>query len=173
MMVKKERKDEAVSPVIGVILMVAITVILAAVIGNFVFGFASKMGTAAPNVQAILVDDPDNIDTGTNYVFDIEHAGGDPISCSEMRIFVYNASGVVEILDWDGNNFEDAGAADGLLNLESSGDIGLADGVFNTGDIIKIHENSAGDDIAPGTYEVKIMHIPSQTFIFSGTVTVV
>ncbi|MBC7114365.1 MAG: type IV pilin, partial [Archaeoglobi archaeon] len=38
MMVKKERKDEAVSPVIGVILMVAITVILAAVIGNFVFG---------------------------------------------------------------------------------------------------------------------------------------
>ncbi len=30
--------DEAVSPVIGVILMVAITVILAAVIGTFVLG---------------------------------------------------------------------------------------------------------------------------------------
>jgi flagellin-like protein len=35
------RKDEAVSPVIGVILMVAITVILAAVIAAFVFGMAS------------------------------------------------------------------------------------------------------------------------------------
>ena len=34
------RKDEAVSPVIGVILMVAITVILAAVIAAFVFGMA-------------------------------------------------------------------------------------------------------------------------------------
>lgn len=34
------KNEEAVSPVIGVILMVAITVILAAVIGVFVFGLA-------------------------------------------------------------------------------------------------------------------------------------
>ncbi|MDD1662484.1 MAG: type IV pilin N-terminal domain-containing protein [Methanomicrobiales archaeon] len=39
-MIRKERED-AVSPVIGVILMVAITVILAAVIAAFVFGMAS------------------------------------------------------------------------------------------------------------------------------------
>ena len=36
------RKEDAVSPVIGTILMVAITVILAAVIGAFVFGCPSK-----------------------------------------------------------------------------------------------------------------------------------
>jgi len=36
-------KEEAVSPVIGVILMVAITVILAAVIGAFVFGMAGNV----------------------------------------------------------------------------------------------------------------------------------
>ncbi|MDD1666744.1 MAG: type IV pilin N-terminal domain-containing protein [Methanomicrobiales archaeon] len=35
------KKEDAVSPVIGVILMVAITVILAAVIAAFVFGMAS------------------------------------------------------------------------------------------------------------------------------------
>ncbi|MDY6964880.1 MAG: type IV pilin N-terminal domain-containing protein [Halobacteriota archaeon] len=35
--------EEAVSPVIGVILMVAITVILAAVIGAFVFGMGSSI----------------------------------------------------------------------------------------------------------------------------------
>jgi len=35
------QKEDAVSPVIGVILMVAITVILAAVIAAFVFGMAS------------------------------------------------------------------------------------------------------------------------------------
>ncbi|WP_338071862.1 type IV pilin N-terminal domain-containing protein [Halorutilus salinus] len=34
--------DSAVSPVIGVILMVAITVILAAVIGTFVLGLGEK-----------------------------------------------------------------------------------------------------------------------------------
>jgi len=40
--------DEAVSPVIGVILMVAITVILAAVIGTFVLGLSDQADSAAP-----------------------------------------------------------------------------------------------------------------------------
>jgi len=65
------RRDEAVSPVIGVILMVAITVILAAVIAAFVFGMASGV-TKTKNVavtarqvgttQAVLtwVGGPDN-----------------------------------------------------------------------------------------------------------------
>ena len=35
--------DDAVSPVIGVILMVAITVIMAAVIGAFVYGYGGSM----------------------------------------------------------------------------------------------------------------------------------
>ncbi|MCQ8894800.1 MAG: type IV pilin N-terminal domain-containing protein [Methanolinea sp.] len=39
------KNDEAVSPVIGVILMVAITVILAAVIAAFVFGLAGTTST--------------------------------------------------------------------------------------------------------------------------------
>ena len=37
------KEEEAVSPVIGVILMVAITVILAAVIGAFVFGMGGNL----------------------------------------------------------------------------------------------------------------------------------
>ena len=38
-----KKSEDAVSPVIGVILMVAITVILAAVIGAFVFGMGSSI----------------------------------------------------------------------------------------------------------------------------------
>ena len=45
------KREEAVSPVIGVILMVAITVILAAVIAAFVFGMASGV-TKTKNVAA-------------------------------------------------------------------------------------------------------------------------
>ena len=41
--------DDAVSPVIGVILMVAITVILAAVIGTFVLGLGDQVQDTAPN----------------------------------------------------------------------------------------------------------------------------
>ncbi|NVO67774.1 type IV pilin [Methanofollis tationis] len=40
------QNEEAVSPVIGVILMVAITVILAAVIAAFVFGMAGNVQTS-------------------------------------------------------------------------------------------------------------------------------
>ena len=61
-MMKLRGNEEAVSPVIGVILMVAITVILAAVIAAFVFGMSSNVQTtktvgvtAALNSEQILV----------------------------------------------------------------------------------------------------------------------
>jgi flagellin-like protein len=44
-MVSTKRNEEAVSPVIGVILMVAVTVILAAIIAAFVFGMAGNVQT--------------------------------------------------------------------------------------------------------------------------------
>ena len=45
---KNLRDDErAVSPVVGVILMVAITVIMAAVIGAFVYGYGGSMTASA------------------------------------------------------------------------------------------------------------------------------
>lgn len=44
---KLMRNEEGVSPVIGVILMVAITVILAAVIAVFVFGLAGDLESSA------------------------------------------------------------------------------------------------------------------------------
>jgi flagellin-like protein len=39
------RNDDGINPVIGVVIMVAITVILAAVIGAFVFGLSGNIGT--------------------------------------------------------------------------------------------------------------------------------
>lgn len=50
-MSKQFRSDTSgVSPVIGVILMVAITVILAAVIASFVLGLGSQTGEISPNI---------------------------------------------------------------------------------------------------------------------------
>ncbi|MEF8976197.1 MAG: type IV pilin N-terminal domain-containing protein, partial [Halapricum sp.] len=43
--------DDAVSPVIGVILMVAITVILAAVIATFVLGLGESVSNTAPQAN--------------------------------------------------------------------------------------------------------------------------
>jgi len=82
--------DEAVSPVIGVILIVAITVILAAVIGAFVLGIGSNQ-EAAP--QASLAFDFDKGDDdswgGGNASADeinIKHEGGGAINVNQITV---------------------------------------------------------------------------------------
>ncbi len=57
-----DRDDRGVSPVIGVILMVAITVILAAVIASFVLGFGDDV---TQNVQAGADISQNDDNTGT------------------------------------------------------------------------------------------------------------
>ena len=68
--------NKAVSPVIGVILMVAITVILAAAIGSSVFG----QGTAKSAPQANLDIKSSSHYTNNTGSVKIEHLGGDPIN---------------------------------------------------------------------------------------------
>ena len=67
-MVVTRKNDEAVSPVIGVILMVAITVILAAVIAAFVFGMSGNISKT--KVVAVTSQQPD----GTHIV--VTYQGG-------------------------------------------------------------------------------------------------
>jgi len=62
--------DRAVSPVIGVILMVAITVILAAVIGAFVLGLGDQLQETSPSAQISITE----IDTDS---VTFVHNGGD------------------------------------------------------------------------------------------------
>lgn len=74
--------DDAVSPVIGVILMVAITVILAAVIGTFVLGLGSQVQTTAPNAQFSF----DFNDGATADSLTVVHEGGDGIEAGEVML---------------------------------------------------------------------------------------
>ena len=75
--------ERAVSPVIGVILMVAITVILAAVIGTFVLGLGDSLGDSQPTTQ-LTVDSTDFDNTNVT----IAHGGGDPIDGADLRVTV-------------------------------------------------------------------------------------
>ena len=65
-------EERAVSPVIGVILMVAITVILAAVIGAFVLGLGDDLGNNAGPQAQLSFDYDTEADELT-----ITHNGGD------------------------------------------------------------------------------------------------
>ncbi|WP_276247915.1 type IV pilin N-terminal domain-containing protein [Haladaptatus sp. YSMS36] len=72
-------EEDAVSPVIGVILMVAITVILAAVIGTFVLGLGDQVGNSAP--QASFSFDYNGADTLV-----VTHESGDKIAASKLMV---------------------------------------------------------------------------------------
>ena len=73
--------DRAVSPVIGVILMVAITVILAAVIGTFVLGLGDSLGDNQPSAQL-------NVDFDGDETVTISHNGGDALNINDLRVTV-------------------------------------------------------------------------------------
>ncbi|MBV0923281.1 type IV pilin N-terminal domain-containing protein [Halomicroarcula limicola] len=83
--------DDAVSPVIGVILMVAITVILAAVIASFVLGLGDQAQQTTP--QASFATDYESGNswsysnvTGADGNLTITHDGGDTINANELYI---------------------------------------------------------------------------------------
>jgi len=88
------RDDDAVSPVIGVILMVAITVILAAVIGTFVLGLGDQVQTTSPQSSLTFDYEPgisteDGAgDSTTLNVLTISHDGGDSIDDARLKILV-------------------------------------------------------------------------------------
>ena len=79
-MAHTRKNDEAVSPVIGVILMVAITVILAAVIAAFVFGMAG-------NVQKTKIVAATAAQSGTNVVVTWQ-GGQDNAACSSYNVTI-------------------------------------------------------------------------------------
>ncbi|MFB9811368.1 type IV pilin [Haloarcula sebkhae] len=89
--------DDAVSPVIGVILMVAITVILAAVIATFVLGLGDQVSNTAPQASFSTEYDS-NVDEVA-----VTHDGGDSIKASNL---VFRGSG----FDGDVNVGEDKDA---------------------------------------------------------------
>lgn len=106
--------ERAVSPVIGVILMVAITVILAAVIGAFVLGLGDQVSDTPPNAQI-------GFDFSTNSV-ELSHDGGDNIQNDSVSITA-NGSEVTTASWGDGTEIsagDTINVTDSLTNVSKS-----------------------------------------------------
>ena len=85
---EKTDRNAAVSPVIGVMLMLVVTIVIAAFVALFAGTFgetASKTPSAALDVKIISNGGPNK----DQYVMLIEHLGGDPIQTKDMRILSY------------------------------------------------------------------------------------
>jgi len=172
-------EDRAVSPVIGVILMVAITVILAAVIGTFVLGLGDSL-QQAPQAQ-INIDDADGsapvTDGEVENVLNINHRGGDTIPEGEIRINVQGPDDDSSQTVWDaGSNEnyhyggEDTNATIRLIDGESPGE-------FNVGSTITVEADGTPSDVTSNTdfageWNVQIIHVPSDSILLDQTVEV-
>jgi flagellin-like protein len=90
-MVGRDSMERAVSPVIGVILMVAITVILAAVIGAFVLEIGDRQETA-PSASFSFDQEVryynDSVDNTNLTTIDVTHVGGQTIGISRLNVKV-------------------------------------------------------------------------------------
>jgi flagellin-like protein len=137
--------DDAVSPVIGVILMVAITVILAAVIGTFVLGLGGSVQQNAP--QASFTFDYDQSASGADGwgnsipgsnggLLNITHDGGDSVESDRMSVTGSSVSSPLEV----SNSFL------GSTTVNAGTSFGVA---MNDGDTIRVvWESQNGENTA-------------------------
>ena len=114
--------DRAVSPVVGVALLIAITVILAAVIGGVVLGIGTG-GVDTPTAQLNAELDPDNNETT------IHHNGGEPLPEDQIIVRVGNT---------DYEMSEDLTAGNSITQAELEEPDGTAFGTFTEDDEIVV-----------------------------------
>ena len=81
-MKKTEQKDDAVSPVIGVMLMLVVTIVIAAVVAAFASGMGSDMDTA-PNAALKVSVTEDSVV--------LSSISGDKIDLNKVVVYVYGA----------------------------------------------------------------------------------
>ena len=138
--------DRAVSPVIGVILMVAITVILAAVIGTFVLGLGDSLGDNQPSAQ-ISADISEGGDGTASVTF--EHNGGDSIDTGALRVVVDGTS--------DNTRAENTSVFASRFSVGDTESSDFGDGT----------EGEAQDEL-----RIRIIHTPSESILLDRTVEV-
>jgi len=147
--------DRGVSPVIGVILMVAITVILAAVIGTFVLGLGDSL-QQAPQSTLNAEDATNEYNSSAEMdAFTVSHDGGDTIAFSDVRVVVGDYQ------------FEQGAWTDDNVSLYFDGDsVPSANAEFQVGDSFTITDNGAQDNFNSGEdYRIRLIHVPSESVI--------
>lgn len=151
--------DRAVSPVIGAILMVAITVILAAAIGAFVLDFGQGTAESTPQAALQVTADADG-----NYL-NVSHHGGDAIDASRTRIVVTDeATG--DRLTIPPSSEPSTLRVGGLVAINTVGG-NVTSTTWGT-----LSAPSGGFDIDPGErYSLLLVDTRSQRVVFETTVT--
>jgi len=143
------RDDDAVSPVIGVILMVAITVILAAVIASFVIGLGDSNQQTAPSVSFSTDYDAGSSSTGTLTI--TADNVGEAVEMQNIRI-TGSESGSSAIpadwTNWGGSSGSQLSAGDSIdiNNVGTDYDLNIVYNDPNNDESFTLQEDITGPD---------------------------
>ena len=151
-----KRDEEAVSPVIGVILMVAITVILAAVIAAFVFGLGGSQ-QAAPTASITAANNPDTQAVDLK----IQHKGGDTLKAGDWKLSVVTV----------GSSPSYVVSSNTLGELSVGSQIKVSNQTDGNA-IVTNQTVTNGTSLTSTKYDVKLVHVPTNSMLLDAVVEV-
>jgi len=157
------KNEKAVSPVVGVILMVAITVILAAVIAAFVFGIGGTQ-TKTP-VASLQIK---SASSTTNNIT-ISHSGGDAIDLNKVKAIIEQGTNRNVINELNGTGAQIIYVGDNLVINEATNVSVYVNGVDGTSNI---GTTSGNFTLASGLVTVTLIDTDSNQQIASIKATV-
>ncbi len=135
-------ENEAVSAVIGVILMVAITVAIAATVYVYVSGMLSPTPKNAPNITGVISTQNQNVTITLS---------GDVMSANDARVVITSWNDTVTtIADITAGSAESLTAEGTFKWIDSSGDSKIG-----AGDTIKVYNTT--DGLSVGDWYIKII----------------
>ena len=139
------RDKRGVSPVIGVILMVAITVVMGAVVAGFAYGYLGNT-PKAPNIALSVIDDP----TDNNSVL-VKHTGGESLLADA----------------WKGSLTVNKESS---ANFTTQTQLGA--NAVSTGTVLHVTTDTHGSTVAPGWYHFVSVHVGSDAILLDTNVLV-
>ena len=150
-------KDDAVSPVIGVMLMLSITIIIAAVLMAFAGGMAdTKPSTPSADLSAEFVKN------GSDIVLRLSHNGGDALNPKDIRVTAYVTT---EMSSGEQLIIKDIIGDDNAWNAGES----ILLTADKTKSLLGISDVSSAASLSTPV-EIGIYHIPSSNVIFQNTI---
>ncbi|RSD35126.1 MAG: hypothetical protein CI953_337 [Methanohalophilus sp.] len=171
-------KDEkAISPVVGIMLMIAITIVLGVTL--IFFATAFEMQEPAPFVAHSSGELVRDVDGSVDQKVYLYHEGGESITVSDMEVVV-DATEVcgkhARIVGLPVQNSLDSSNIEGETGMLDKGVSGLAGAIkeaeFSAGEMMMFRINNGKCPLEKGDQiTVKIIHTPTNTVIIEETLT--
>jgi len=147
-MIQKRINEDAVSPVVGVMLMLVVTIIIAAIVASFASGLGG--GVSGTPTAVFTVSD---VTTSSNNLNDVvfTHKGGDTLALGKIAVQLQSFGQTVEFTNANGKV-----TGNNAISIGDTLTVDASTTYFDQGSQIsyKIIDLTSGNAIASGTFVV-------------------